>query len=188
MSFDITILAKKIDGLKQSFESGRFADALVTALNSGNGLMQQRIFTENVDIEGKSFGQYIGSKRKARLIRSSNKLQDKRNKNLAGQLLTPYQRKRLAAGRQILRKDLEFSGGLRRAINTVVEGERAAVLEFNNNDAAKIARGQENQITNIRNGSKAITTGNGTKIFRFNEDERKQVNEKGSLLIKQILK
>lgn len=189
MPFDTTILAKKIEGLKQSFESGRFADALLIAVNTGNGLMQQRIFTQNVDIQGQSFGQYIGQKRKVRLKISSNKTQNKRDKNIAGLSLTSYQRKRAAAGRQIASKDLEFSGGLRRAIETQKDGENAAILEFNNNLAAQIAQGQENQISNIRNGSKAITRAIGaTKIFRLSATEKEQVNEQASELIKQILR
>src|SRR5678816_3020631 len=62
MSFDITILSKKIQGIKEAFENGNFADALVGALNTGNGLMQQRIFSQNKDVEGQSFGEYVGKK------------------------------------------------------------------------------------------------------------------------------
>src|SRR6478735_381307 len=64
MSFDLTILKKKVDGLKEAYENGNFADALIGALNTGNGLMQQRVFSQTEDIEGNSFGQYIGKKKK----------------------------------------------------------------------------------------------------------------------------
>lgn len=180
--FDTTILVNKIEGLKKAYENGNFGDALVTALNTGNGLMQQRIFTETQDIEGNSFGQYVGAVHKARLKKN------KRNKSVADQYLTAYQRKRLLAGRQIAKKDLEFSGGLRRSIETKVENEKAAVLEFNTDLAAKVARGQENQISNIRNGSKAVTRGNGIRIFKLNGSEKEKVVEQGRELLKQILK
>jgi hypothetical protein len=188
MAFDTTILQKKIEGLKEAFDNGNFGDALVDSLNTGNGLMQQRVFQQNKDVEGNDFGKYVGRKRKARLIVSKNKTQNKRNKAIAGQDLTTYQRKRALKGRQILKKDLEFTGGLRRAIETAIEDEKSAVLTFNNDEAAKIARGQENQITNIRKGGKGSSKGDGVKIFRLNTSEKEQVIEQGVELIKEILR
>lgn len=186
--FDLNILKQKIQGLKEAYENGRFGDALVGALNTGNGMMQQRIFTQNEDIEGNGFGQYIGKKRKVRLEVSKNRTQNKRNKAIAGLDLTSYQRKRAKAGRQINKKDLEFSGGVRRAIETQIENDKAAVLHFNNNEAAKIAKGQEAQITNIRNGRKGTTKGEGIKIFTLDKTEKETVIEQGKELIIQILK
>lgn len=188
MPFDLAILSKKIEGLKEAFNNGKFGDALVGALNTGNGLMQQRVFTQNVDVDGQGFGVYIGKKRKVRLQVSKNRTQNKRNKAIAGLELTSYQRKRAQKGRQIAKKDLELEGSLRRAIETVIENEKSAVLTFNNDTAAKIARGQENQITNIRNTGKGTTKGKGVKIFGLNTSEKEQVIEQGSELIKQILK
>lgn len=186
--FDTTILKKKIDGLKEAYETGVFGDALVGALNTGNGMMQQRIFTQNKDVEGNDFGVYIGKKRKVRLQASTNRTQNKRNKSIAGLELTSYQRKRAKAGRQIAKKDLEFSGGTRRAIEIRIENDKAAVLEFNNDEAAKIAKGQEAQISNIRKGGKGTTKGTGVKIFTLDQAEKETVNEQGAELIKQILK
>lgn len=189
MPFDLTILTSKIEGVKEAFNNGNFADALIGALNTGNGLLQQRVFQNNQDVEGNGFGQYIGKKRKVRLVVSKNKTQNKRNKAIAGLSLTSYQRKRAQAGRQVLKKDLEFTGGLRRAIETQVENENAAVLEFNNVDAALIAKGQEQQIFNIRKGASGTIKGSGaTKIFRLNKSEKDQVVGQGLELIKQILK
>jgi len=189
MSFDTTILTKNIEGLKEAFVNGRFGDALVGALNTGNGLMQQRVFTQNTDVEGQGFGQYVGKKRKVPLVVSTNKTQNKRNKAIAGLELTSYQRLRASKGRQVAKKDLEFSGGLRRAIETQIEDEKTAVLQFNNSQAAKIAKGQEQQISNIRRGGKGSTKGEGaTKIFTLNNSERETVVEQGAELIKQILK
>lgn len=189
MSFNVTILTNKIQKIKQAFENGRFGDALVGALNTGSGLMQQRIFQENVDTKGQSFGEYVGKKRKVRLQVSSNRTQNKRNKAVAGLELTAYQRKRALKGRQVIKKDLELEGGLRRAIETQIENEKSVVLEFNNDLAAKIAKGQEQQIENIRNGKPGTTKGTGaTRIFTFDEKEREEVTEQGRELILQILK
>jgi hypothetical protein len=189
MAFDISIQQEKINKLKDAFEKGRFADALLAALNTGNGLMQQRIFQQTTDVEGNDFGAYIGKATKVKRIKiSKNPLQNKRNKALIGQNLTPYQRKRASKGRQVLRKDLEFTGGLRRAIETIVENDKAVVLEFNNDQAALIAKGQEAQITNIRLGQKGITKGVGIKIFSLNQAEKQEVTEQGRELITQILK
>lgn len=194
MSFDINILPGKINKIKESYENGRFADALVGALNTGNGLMQQRVFTQNKDIEGNDFGEYVGAKKKQsdrsqlKALFSATKTDKKRIKASAGLELTAYQRKRAQKGRQIVKKDLEFNGGLRRAIETQVEDEKSAVLNFNNDEAAKIAKGQEAQITNIRNGRKGTTKGTGIRIFTLDEKERTEVTEQGAELIKQILK
>lgn len=188
MPFDTTILSGKIEKIKEAFENGRFGDALVSSLNTGNGLMQQRIFQANKDIEGNGFGGYIGKKSKARLLLSKNKTQNKRNKAVAGQNLTPYQRKRALKGRQISKKDLEFTGGLRRAIETKIENEHAAVIEFNNDFAALVAKGQEAQIANIRAGQKGKTSGLGIKIFTLDVSEKEKVVEQGRELITQILK
>lgn len=185
MSFDTKILQEKINKVKIAFESGQFADVLIGALNTGNGLMQQRIFTQNKDTLGNSFGKYTGKKGKTRTVKPSK---NKRSKFLGDQPLTPYERKRVLAGRQILRKDLEFTGGLRRAIETSLENDKAAVIAFNNLDAARIAHGQEAQITNIRLGNKGTTKGIGIKIFRLNTFEKEQVVEQARELINQIMK
>jgi hypothetical protein len=188
MPFDLNILKRKVDGLKEAYDNGKFADALVGALNTGNGLLQQRVFQETQDVEGNTFGQYIGKKRKVRTAQTKNKTQAKRNKAIEGKFLTSYQRKRAAKGRQVDKKDLEFSGGLRRAIETQVENDKAAVIQFNNSEAAKIAKGQEAQISNIRGGGKGTTKGKGVKIFSLNNSEKETVGEQGAELIKQILR
>lgn len=189
MSFDVNIMQDKINRLKEAYLKGEFSDALFAALNTGNGLMQQRIFNANLDIDGNGFGIYIGIKSKAVKFKSTkNALQLKRNKAILGQSLTSYQRYRASRGRQVTKKDLELTGGLRRAIETVILDEKSAVLEFSNTDAVKIARGQENQITNIRSGLKGTTKGFGIKIFKLDTSEKEQVIEQGRLLINQIMK
>lgn len=194
--FDLNILSKKIEGLKEAFQNGRFGDALVGALNTGNGLLQQRVFQNNQDVMGNSFGFYVGVKSKQsdraqvkQLFGIKSKTDKKRIKTAAAQSLTSYQRKRAAKGRQTAKKDLEFYGGLRRAIETQVENEKTAVLQFNNTKAAKVAKGQEQQIHNLRSGGKGTTKGAGApRIFTLDEKEKEQVVEQGAELIKQILK
>lgn len=187
--FDLTILTKKVEGLRTAFESGRFADALVGALETGNGLMQQRIFIRNEDVEGNGFGVYIGRKTLPRSLPTTTSRTDrKRIKANAGIPLTRWQRIRANKGRQVAKKDLEFTGGLRRSIEAQIQEEREAALFFNTSEAAAVAHGQEQQITNIRNGGKGTTKGSGAiKIFNLNDSEREQVVEQGAELIKQIL-
>lgn len=196
MPFDLTILTAKVQGIKEAFENGKFGDALFAALNTGNGLMQQRIFTQNQDVEGNSFGQYVGKKstqstrsQVTALFLTKRKTEKKRINESAAQSLTAYERKRVNKGRQIAKKDLEFTGGLRRAIETQIENEKSVVLEFNNDEAALIAKGQEQQITNIRNGQSGTTKGTGAvSIFKLNSDEKEKITEQGRELITQILK
>jgi len=194
MAFDTKILIDKIKSLKDKAASGSFSDALVAALNTGNALMQRRIFFDNVDIFGNSFGGYVGTKKlltrraKERLLFKATQTTKVRINRNAPIPLTPYQRKRANRGRQIVRKDLELEGGLRRSIEVQIINERSAQIAFNTIEEAQIARGQENQITNIRNSQKGYTTGNGLKIFALNENEREQTNNQARELVKQILK
>lgn len=194
MAFDTTILSKYVNDLKRVVESGQFADALVGAMNTGNGLMQQRIFTRNEDVEGNSFGTYIG-KRTAlgieatrRLLEKAKRPEQKARVRRAAAPLTPYMRKRVLRGRQVTRKDLELEGDLRRSIQVFIENDKEVVLAFNTDKQALIAAGQEQQITNIRNGLPGTTKGTGAiKIFAFNSDEIDQVIEQGTELVLEII-
>ncbi len=193
MSFDMTILTERVEKLKTNIQSGRFGDALIGALNTGNGLMQQRIFSGNKDVEGNDFGPYVGKKKRqsdraqltALFNAKGNKAKEK-IRNKAIQELTAYERKRVNAGRQVAKKDLEFTGELRRSIQTQ-KSDKTAVLEFSNDHAALVAKGQENQITNIRNGGKGYVKGAGTQIFNLSESERAEVVDQGIELINKIL-
>lgn len=194
MAFDTKILVDKVKKLKEVVIKGDFSDALIASLNTGNALMQNRIFGDNVDVKGQTFGGYVGVRRKsprlvARLLRITTSRTDRvRIKRNAPLSLTYYQRKRVNKGRQIVRKDLELYGSLRRAIEVEIINERSAVVQFNDYHSAEIARGQENQITNLRNGQPGYTQGNGEKIFAFNENERDKSNEQVKLLISKIIK
>ena len=82
-----------------------------------------------------------------------------------------------------LRRSIELQGSVRK------EDEKSVVLEFNNDQSAKIAKGQEQQITNIRNGLSGTTKGSGAVgIFNLSTTEKEQVTEQGAELIRKILK
>jgi hypothetical protein len=192
--FDLNTMADKVNRLKENFENGRFGDVLLGALNTGNGLMQDRIFAGNKDVKGNDFGKYVGKKKRlsdkaqlTALFNTKGKKAKEKIRNEAILELTSYQRKRLSKGRQVDKKDLEFTGELRRSIETRAD-EKSAVLEFSNDESALIARGQENQITNIRNSQSGSTKGDGIRIFNLSEDERTEIVEQGQELINQILK
>lgn len=191
-----TDLKTYLQGLREIVQSGQFADALVSAINTGNGLLQQRVFTRGEDINGNSFGSYIGRKvplgigSQERILLSAKSRVQKNRAKKSIETLTPYERKRVLAGRQVAYKDLEFSGELRRSIQVFIENEKEVVLAFNNDESALIAAGQEQQITNIRNGRPGTTQGVGaTKIFAFSDDEQDEVVEQAvTLITEQILK
>ena len=195
MQFDLKDLESKIARVKEISAKGEFSTILIAALNTGNGLMQARVFRLNQDIEGNDFGGYIGKKvslteyQKAKLLASTTSKTDlKRIKANLDVALTAYQRKRVNKGRQILKKDLEFSGGLRKSLEIQIENEKAGILTFNTDESALIARGQENQITNIRNGLPGSSKGDGVKIFALTEEEKKEVIDQAKILINEVLK
>lgn len=187
---------KYLNGLLQIVESGEFADALVSAINTGNGLMQQRVFTHGQDVEGNSFGGYVGKKTtlgiesQRRLLSGARSTVQRNRIRRSNSPLTPYERKRVQAGRQIGYKDLEFNGELRRSIQVFIEDEKTVILAFNNSESALIARGQEQQIENIRQGRPGTTQGTGaTLIFAFSDDEQREVVDQGvELIVNQVLK
>lgn len=71
----------------------------------------------------------------------------------------PYKRKRVKAGRQIVWKDLEFTGDLRYSINILNTAQREVSYGFNNSETAKIAGYQEE--------ARQV----GEKIFELNNKE-----------------
>lgn len=186
-------IIEAIQKVQEKILAGAFGDAFVSALNAANGLMQERIFTKNEDTDGNDFGKYIGKKRIATgreqlrlLFGTESELTKKRIRESAFLELTSYQRKRAARGRQVSKKDLELEGALRRSIETVVLDERSAAIQFNTDKFALIARGQENQITNIREGKPGTTKGDGVKIFALDDNERGQANEIVQALVLEI--
>jgi len=68
---------------------------------------------------------------------------------------------------------LEFDGTLRRAIEVVAVNNTKAQIRITNPDSADIARWQEQQIYNLRNGLPANSkSGGAIPVFELDPDER----------------
>ena len=194
---------KAAAGAASSGEGG-IQDAIVGAMNAGRGLMVRRIFNNSQDATGQPLGEYTGGKTRLTKKKSSSKFDDddeekgrkkvKRNfnraiKDDADATYTEYQKKRLGAGRQIAKKDLEFDGSLRRSIETVNGEGNKVTVAITNPENAKIARYQEQQIGNIRAGQHPNNgTAEPAEIFIFSKEEFDLVKEQGNRLIAEVIK
>jgi hypothetical protein len=145
--------------IRANIAAGVFSDALVAGLNAGMGAMKRRIFNQSLDALGASLGIYFSEQ---------------------------YERDRRREGRQVTRKDLEFEGTLRRAIEVIVVNNLKAEIRITNADSAEIARFQEQQIYNLRNGLPA-NQANGSKvpIFELSELELQIVRDTTRELLRQ---
>lgn len=181
---------------------GDIQDVIAAAVNTGRGVMIKRIFNDHQDANGQSLGNYTGNKSKlttrkyavrgddpedAYVKKQLKKLKKKVDK-LKDQDLTEYEKTRLLAGRQVSEKDLEFSGSLRKSIETVRKEGAKVVVEIVNPENAKIARWQEKQIGNIR--AKQDVRKGGAKparIFSFSQGEYETIRKQGKYLIGQVI-
>ena len=131
--------------IRANIAAGVFSDALVAGLKGGMGAMKRRIFNQSLDANGTSLGGYSDE----------------------------YGQYRANRGRQIGRKDLQFTGSLNAAIDTVTVNNTKAQIRITDPDSANIARWQEQQIYNLRNGLPANSESGGkVPIFELNADER----------------
>lgn len=132
--------------IRATIATGVFSDVLVAGLNAGMGVMKRRIFNQSLAADGTGLGPYFSEQ---------------------------YERDRVRAGRQITKKDLEFTGTTRRSIEVVTVNNTKAEIRITNAESADIARKQEEQIYNLRNGLPYDATG-GKKvpIFELSPDER----------------
>jgi hypothetical protein len=172
--------------------------ALTQGVNEARVAMIFRIFNKGLDAEGTTLGKYVGKKfgvssRRFKggsepvgdsTVKKKLKEEEKKFKKSAektGQTeFTEYEKKRLAAGRQISYKDLEFHGSLRRAIITAVNDFRTVSCVINNTEEAKIATYQEEQIGRIRG------SGADAKIFTLSTDERDILKQKTIIALQQL--
>ncbi len=169
--------------------------ALTIGVNTAKSKMANRIFNEGMDAQLKPLGEYVGNKGKltSRKFRGTEGVEDadvkkkvkklqarlKRNADATGNdEFTAYEKERLAHGRQIKYKDLEFTGELRRSYKTVNTGT-GVYAAFDNEKNAKIAQYQEEQIGGIRGGGKAI-------IFALSDDERKLWKDETNAALNQL--
>lgn len=174
-------IIKKLQQVAKRAEALDFSEPLVAGLNAAMGRMKFRIFNSGQDSKGVSFGKYIGKKtratnRKFKAKKYGNKENEKgkakkrkrldKNKE-ADTLYTEYEKKRLAFGRQVNFKDLEFTGGLRRGIVVAKISDTKAAVMIPNEQLYKIAKYQSEQISKI--------VGQELRIFGFS-DEEKQIN------------
>ncbi len=147
--------------IRAQIASGVFSDALAAGLNAGMAAMKRRIFNQSLDAEGGGLGPYYSEQ---------------------------YGRDRRRAGRQTARKDLEFDGTLRRAIEVVTMNNLRAEVRITNAHQADIARWQEQQIANLRAGRPANEeSGDRVPIFEFNATERSIVQTTTRALLDQKL-
>lgn len=189
------------DAVSTAGTGNMFGEAMASAVNTARGKMDNRIFNQSRDANGESLGKYIGktthaTKRKYRILKYGDvdevvKKKKALRKNLkedinADYRYTEYEKQRVAHGRQINQKDLEFSGSLRRSIETV-KGENKAQIIITNPENAKIASYQERQIGNIRSTGFAKGSAAPAPIFRLSKEEYESVKEQGRILIKQVI-
>lgn len=153
-----------------------FSEALLVGAEAGLGQMKYRIFNEGLDRDLVELGRY--SKKNAEIKR-------KKTINAEGEEefgldfgLSPYEKERTKAGRQIRYKDLEFKGDLRRGMVIGVQPGKAFAW-IPNDFLFKIAKYQEEQIGSMRGGGTV-------KIFYPSDDEKTIIQENTQQAIKQI--
>jgi hypothetical protein len=145
--------------IRATIASGAFSDSLAAGLNAGMGIMKRRIFNQSLDANGESLGPYYSD---------------------------TYERERVRRGRQVAKKDLEMEGSLRRSIEVVTVNNLRAEIRIVNDDTANIARYQEQQIYNLRNGHAGNdATGGRVPIFELSEQEVQIVNSTTKALLAQ---
>lgn len=131
--------------LRAQIAAGVFSDVLVAGLNAAMAVMKRRIFNQSLAADGTDLGPYFSEQ---------------------------YARDRRREGRQTAKKDLEFHGTLRRAIEVVTVNNTKAEIRITDDKSADIARFQEQQIFNLRNDLPANQESGGkVPIFELNDQE-----------------
>lgn len=185
-------LIKKLQQVAKRAEALDFSEPLVAGLNAAMGTMKYRVFNTGQDSKGVSFGKYIGKKtratnRKFKAKKYGNRENEKEkakkkkrlNKNKeADTLYTEYEKIRLAFGRQVSFKDLEFTGGLRRGIVVAKVSDTKAAVVIPNEKLYKIAGYLSEQTSKI--------VGQELKIFSFSDAEREIQTTTTNELLNQI--
>lgn len=146
------------------------SDVMFNGLNSAMGVMKNRIFNKGMDAEGQPLGKYIGKKSKVTEKKFGGNKKFRKNLIDVGEV-TEYEKLRLAHGRFIDKKDLQFSGGLFSSIEPVRLGDGRIVIAIPNAETAAISTYQEQQIGNIRANGTAKGNATPARIFSFSEAE-----------------
>lgn len=145
---NIEDVVAQFKALNEQLKTIDLSDALVVGVNAARGQMSFRIFNKGLDTGGTSLGSYKKNISKEDFLEGGFDL---------GTFLSPYEKKRRKAGRQIKYKDLEFTGTLRRGILVIKESQVRVVCAIPNEKLRKIATYQEEYI--------------GSKIFGLSEEE-----------------
>ena len=158
---NINTLKAKLAILKGQLIGGVYSDALIGGLSAAKSIMDRRIFNIGEDINGVKLGGYS----------------------------TNYAKYRSDRGRQSNKKDLQFSGSLKSSIVVLTINNNKAVIKINNPLNTKIARGQENQISNLRVKRKGNTkSASPISIFYLSKEEQLIMKETTKRLILQKIK
>lgn len=168
---NIDELIVKFGKVKQELENVDFSQALVVGVNAAKAKMQYRIFNLGRDKFQNPLGKYRGPKFKKATKKELKKFKDPTkffNKNL----FTPYELKRIKAGRQIIKKDLEFTGALRRGIVVLKENNARVICYIPNAKLFLIAESQETDLN--------------TQIFGLSTEERKILVDNTNAALKQL--
>src|SRR3972149_11602266 len=96
-------LIVRFKAIKTGSQQVDFSDALVLGVNAAKGSMQNRIFNQGLDAKGVTLGPYISKQYKKKRQKPPKK--------------------------QILYKDLEFSGTLRRGIVVIKETPTSVICD-----------------------------------------------------------
>lgn len=146
---------------RAKFIQSLLSDVTFAAMKTGMALMKQRIFNNGLDADKRPLAPYISR---------------------------PYIRKRAKAGRQTIKKDLQFSGSLNGGIETRKTAGIRSNIQFTTDELALIGRAQESQVANIRSSRKGRGTSQPVDIFTLNDDEQVASMRVMRELFKQVLK
>lgn len=186
LNSNIVEIINKFKTMKNQLQEVDLSEALVFGVNAAKSRMQNRIFDDGHDADNGSLGGYVGKKSVSKKTKSFGFETDKIAKRQLGVRsgginvnLTPYEWKRVSNKREIVYKDLEFYGTLRRGIVIIKESSNRVVTAIPNNKLYLIARGQEAQIGGIRGGGPA-------RIFSLSKEEEELLRTNVIAAVNQI--
>lgn len=146
LNSNIGDLIEKFKAMKTQLQTVDLSDALVVGVNAAKAAMQFRIFSKGLDAGGTSIGSYAGPKKKQPKERFEGRDVDFLFGDVGEIKLSDYEKKRVAKGRQIRYKDLEFTGALRRGMVIIKESSVLVVCSIPNEKLYNIAKWQEEHI------------------------------------------
>jgi len=167
-SSNINEVIEKFKSKKEMALNVDMSEALVAGVAAARAAQHDRIFQRGLNSSGGSLGLYVGKKKTVKNTYSKFLVG-----STTGQLLlTPYERKRIDAGRQIRYKDLEFTGALRRGMVIIKQSPTLVVCSIPSDDLFIITIGQEEYLK--------------MKIFDLAEFEKEEMSTHVKEISKQI--